>query len=212
METEEERVAREKLEAIGHIEIPLAGSLGKGKVVLVDDDYDGEWVSKYSWYLGKHGYAYRRVSRFEYAELSPDGKFLSGPYKNIPVYLHRVLMGNAFDPINSKKNQLWVDHVNRNKLDNRSCNLRLITPSESAKNRTQGTHRKRDPNSIGYSKYRGVTREYYEHDGNYIHLDTWRVRIEGAESARFDNEKAAALAYNEIAKAKYGEDATLNDV
>jgi len=44
------------------------------------------------------------------------------------VFLHRFVM-------NAKEGQI-TDHINKNKLDNRRCNLRFVTSSQSSLNRT----------------------------------------------------------------------------
>lgn len=49
------------------------------------------------------------------------------------VELHRVIM-NTYN-IKKSDTNFEVDHINRNKLDNRKENLRLVTHSENMKNR-----------------------------------------------------------------------------
>ena len=51
--------------------------------------------------------------------------------KDKKLYLHQIIMGHS----GFGKGQISIDHINRNKLDNRKCNLRLATQSEQNKNR-----------------------------------------------------------------------------
>lgn len=95
-------------------EIPLIGKYGQGKVALVDGDYDGEYFGQYRWYVNKHGYVVR----------SP---FASEGRGTAYIYLHREVQSCPSGKV--------VDHINRNKLDNRSSNLRVATHSENSLNR-----------------------------------------------------------------------------
>lgn len=98
-----------------YIKIPLHGKLGEGKYTLVDGDYDGEYFSQYKWYLLANGYAGR--ARIEETDKT------SSNY----IYPHREI---ARTP-----KGLLTDHKDRDKLNNRSCNLRWATAKENANNR-----------------------------------------------------------------------------
>lgn len=98
--------------------LTLYRKLGKSNVDVFLDDSDYDIVRRYKWYLNNNiGY----VSGFI------DGK---------KVYLHRFIMGY---PANK-----CVDHINRNKLDNRKSNLRICSTRENvinsklSKNNTSG--------------------------------------------------------------------------
>lgn len=71
------------------------------------DTKNFEIVRKYRWYI-KFGYAFAKLN---YKEFS----------------MHHLLFG--------KKDGLITDHINRNKLDNRLCNLRFVTKSQNGMNR-----------------------------------------------------------------------------
>ena len=68
-------------------------------------------------------------------------EIIKGERKGEKIYMHRI--------INNTPKNLFTDHINRNKLDNRQSNLRSLSPSESSQNR--GLFRN---NTSGY---RGVT-------------------------------------------------------
>lgn len=72
------------------------------------DVEDVERVKFYKWSLRNDGYAYAKIN----------GK---------GIKLHRFLFDNIPDG-------MFVDHINRIKLDNRKNNLRLVTPSENNQN------------------------------------------------------------------------------
>lgn len=98
--------------------------LTKGMVALVDDeDYDR--LLKHKWYFGSHGYAVRDT----------------GGRKN----RRAVLMHNE---IICPLPTFVIDHLNREKLDNRKCNLRACTKSQNSFNSF------RKDNASGY---RGVS-------------------------------------------------------
>lgn len=83
-------------------QVQLRGKLGKGKFALVDGA-DFQRVVEKKWYLGMHGYP---VTSWRENGL------------NKSVTLHRFIMGD--------KKGVVVDHINRNKLDNRRENLRFV--------------------------------------------------------------------------------------
>jgi hypothetical protein len=94
---------------------------------------------------------------------------------------------------------LLVDHRNNNTLDNRRANLRLANQSQNMQNR-----RKRRSNVT--SKFRGV---FFDK-----HCCKWRAKI-GYQGkyiylGMYDNEIAAAKAYDAAARRYYGEFARLN--
>ncbi len=80
--------------------------LTQGRKAIIDKD-DYHKVKGYKWYFNSNGYA--RATR---------------NYKRF--YLHRIITG-------ANKNE-QVDHINRNKLDNRRKNLRICTQSENMHN------------------------------------------------------------------------------
>lgn len=87
-----------------------------------------------------------------------------------------------------------IDHVDRNRKNNRIENLRLATYPQNQCNRT---------NFSGKSIYKGV--------GKHAN-GRWRARINGDVIGYFDTETDAALAYNEVALKLHGEFAVLNNV
>lgn len=101
--------------------LKLYGMRGEGKFTLVDGDYDGEYFAQFKWYLDVYGYVYRN----QFIRKIKEGS----EWKNITekILLHRLITG--------RRKGYWSDHINRNKLDNRSRNLRLVSPKESAANR-----------------------------------------------------------------------------
>lgn len=91
--------------------IPVTG----GKYALVDDE-DFEFLMQWKWEETPNGYARRNESKTT----------LSRRVKQTKFYMHRV--------VNSTPKGMDTDHINRNKLDNRKCNLRMVTRSENMRN------------------------------------------------------------------------------
>jgi hypothetical protein len=94
-----------------------------------------------------------------------------------------------------------VDHINRNKLDNRRKNLRIVNRSQNCHNRPK----------YGKSKYRGV---YYKSYISKYKTKPFMAYI-ASNSIRlvigfFSTAKEAALAYDKKALELYGEYAQLN--
>ena len=69
---------------------------------------------------------WNRVSQWKW---SSQGHYLRINRHNRNIYLHHFLIGMPID------RSLQVDHINRNKLDNRKENLRFVTPQENALNK-----------------------------------------------------------------------------
>lgn len=122
--------------------IALRGKNGKGKYVIVDD-IDYEWLNNYKWHYCRDGYAYLSL----YDKRTKLSKHVS---------LHRFIL-------NAPKEK-EVDHINRNKLDNRRLNLRIVTSQQNNWNLNLPKH-----NTSGYM---GVSIFV----GNKINKK-WRARI-----------------------------------
>ena len=144
--------------------------LTQGKVALVDDA-DYELVSQYKWSIGSAGYACRSY-------------MIKRQVFN--VLMHRLIMGNPEQP---------VDHINRDKLDNRRENLRIAT---------HGINRQNVAEVANLTGFRGVS----------FHKGKYRVLIAHNKKrhylGRFDDPVKAAEAYDRKALELYGTHAYLN--
>jgi hypothetical protein len=78
-----------------------------------------------------------------------------GPELNRTYFLHRLILGLGLD------DGRYTDHINRDKLDNRRANLRIVTRPQNNQNQA--------PRKGGTSRYRGVN--FHPHSG------LWAVRV-----------------------------------
>lgn len=111
-------------------------------------------------------------------------------------YFHRVLLGAKLGE--------YVDHINRNPLDNRFCNLRILSKQENCFN----TDSHRDSK---YSDYKGVS--YCSNPAG--RKKRWVAQIKVGDIRKKEyllTEKEAALKYNEWAKKLQGDYCVLNKI
>ena len=106
--------------------IKPTGKFGIDKYIIIDDD-DYYLVKNHSWSL-------RPSSNTFYAKTCINGR---------TVLMHRLILGLK------RGDGREIDHINRNALDNRRCNLRIVSKNEQNQNRSFVK------NSL--SKYRGVS-------------------------------------------------------
>lgn len=154
--------------------------LSRGKFAIVDaSDYD--WLNQWKWSYRPNGYAIRKEN-----VITDDGKL-----KRKTIRMHRIIT-NAPD-------NMEVDHINRNGLDNRRGNLRIVTHAQNMCNQKVRT---------GTSKYKGVI--WYNKNNKWLA----RIRKNGKaiHLGYFVCEIEAALAYNAAALKYHGEFARLNEI
>jgi hypothetical protein len=111
--------------------IALSGKIGTGKFALVDDENYG-YLSQFKWCVSPKGYVYRGTSR--------------GGVKKT-VYMHVEVLPSPEGMV--------TDHINHNKLDNRSRNLRAADHYTNQQNRRKRGCIQRRKYGNGY-KYAGV--------------------------------------------------------
>lgn len=128
------------------------------KEILIDLD-DIDKAKQYHWYV-----------QDEYATAN-----IKENNKRNTIRLHRLIL-NYFD-------KLYIDHINHNRLDNRKCNLRIVTGSQNQQNLT--------PKKNGY---RGVYKSgkkfkaQIKINGKNMYLGTFDL-FEKAKKARIEAEQ-----------------------
>ena len=95
-------------------------TLSKAKISLNKIDV----VTKFKWYLGKDGYPYTFI------------KGGRAPLHRYIWWLNSGVWNNEIVGDDGKITKLYIDHINRDKLDARDENLRASTPAENSYNRT----------------------------------------------------------------------------
>ncbi len=169
--------------------------LTKGKFAIVDDE-DYIFLSRFSWqYI---------LSRDGTESASTNFKLANGRWVRIPM--------NRF--LYKPKIQHKVIFINKNPLDNRKENIKLVTTSEfngtACKmylNLARQGKVRRNPTS----KYKGVSKV---NDSRYI-LKNWRATIQFRGkllTKLFASEKEAGKWYNEKARELFGKTAYQNKI
>ena len=152
--------------------------LSQGKIAIVDDE-DYEHLSQWSWHYGCDGYAVRTVYL--------GGGAKNGKYKKI--FMHNQIM--KF-PVGR-----FVDHIDRNTLNNQKSNLRICTQSQNSANSLT---------RAGSSKFKGVSWNK--------NVKKWQSRImvnyDNKYLGCFGNEEDAARAYDIAAVRLFGQFALTN--
>jgi hypothetical protein len=159
-------------------EIPIT----KGYTAIIDNE-DFDRVKDFKWHYHGKGYAARGYNN--------NGKV-------VIEKMHQRIIGRP-------KGNMEIDHINGNRLDNRRCNLRIVTHQQN----TFNSHRKKPQKpGVNPSRYKGVT---WRNDRN-----KWRscITLNGRKYylGLYNTEEEAALVYNEAAEKFYGEYARLNKI
>jgi hypothetical protein len=155
--------------------------LTQGKFAIVDPERYEE-LAKYKWFTARSegGFYALRMVKAKGSRV-----------KQKAVRMHRVIL----DVPQGK----FIDHINHNGLDNRRANLRVATIQ-------QNTWNKRKQRGNYSSQYKGVTWLKRE--------EKWQVRItckgRSIFIGYFDDEKAAARAYDAKAGELFGDYAAMN--
>jgi len=144
-----------------------------GKTMLVDPDTLSTHGDR-GWYINRQGYV---------------TKDFGGRKNRRRLKLHRLVVSASPGDV--------VDHINGNKLDNRTSNLRICTKTQNTWNRKKQS---------GSSRYKGVTW--------YKPLSKWMAQIQVNRKhlnlGYYESEEAAAKAYDDAALKLYGEYAWVN--
>ena len=96
------------------------------------------------------------------------------------IRLHDVVMALSHE---EKPEGCYVDHINQDKLDNRRCNLRFVTPAENTKNIPLSTLNTSGYVGVSLTK-KGRYRAYITADKRRIELGTYDTLKEAASARR----------------------------
>ncbi len=142
-----------------------------GKAVVIDQKHLN-LIEQYKWCVGE---------KLGYVQTTQQGK---------TIYLHRLIAKASNDDL--------VDHINRNRLDCREVNLRLVNNQQNTCNR--GPNKNQPYKGVGFHKRAKKWRAEIRYQGQYYFL------------GYHPNVREALVAYNTMAKFLFGEYAYLNSI
>lgn len=154
--------------------------LNKNKVAFVDDDLFDE-LNKFKWRADKQHntfYAARTI-------------VVNG--KNKVIYMHRIIL-------NLTDSNVFVDHKNRNGLDNQKENIRTCTNSENQKNMAHREGCSSIYKGVSFHKRCKKWQSQIIINGKSKHLGYFEIEIEAAKK------------YNDYAMIHYREFANINNI
>lgn len=152
--------------------------MNQNKFALVDDE-NYNLLSKFHWYSHPMGYAQTGVWNYK-------------TKRKKTILMHKI--------VNPTPKNVYTDHINQNKLDNRKINLRACTLSFNCANRTKQINNQ--------SGFKGVCKYIQRHAIKWVAY----IRKNGKtfNLGYYWTPQEAALAYNEKAKEFFGDFAYLN--
>lgn len=99
--------------------------------------------------------------------------------------------------------KIIIDHINRNKLDCRRCNLRIANKSVNSLNRSAPSNSKTGCAGVSFNKKKGIYRAYCTINGKQIPLGTYKTAEEAIKARKKFEEYAIYTAMNKGAQNEY---------
>jgi hypothetical protein len=162
--------------------------LTRGMVTVVDDE-DYEWASGIRWCASEGRYG------CFYASHAVRERRLDGTFRTYSRQLQRWLL----DPERKLPRNIKVDHINGDTLDNRRCNLRLCSDSESNANRRM--YKKRGVQFKGvWFNPKGAPQSAYWVSAKLNGKQYWGKRQPDPISAAREYNRLALLLHGEFAR------------
>lgn len=148
------------------VQVPIYRHGKVAAYALVDKD-DYPRIGAHTWRL--HG----RPSGTQYA--FRNGKIAG---RGITTYMHRELLGL----LHGDRRQ--VDHLNRDGLDNRRENLRVVTQAENGQNRSSHRGSSSRYRGVYWDSLRGKWRAKSRLNGAVVHIGYFTDEVAAARAAR----------------------------
>jgi hypothetical protein len=145
------------------VRIPLRRRDGSVRAYAIVDAADADWVNQWHWSFSD-GYAVRNAT--------------SSPGEHHLLGMHRDLMGIGYGDVRD------VDHKDRDRLNNRRSNLRVITKAGNRQNMPGVVTASSRYRGVSWHRHTAKWRAYVCSDGKYRHLGLFTDEVEAAEAAR----------------------------
>ena len=146
------------------------------------DDADFDWLNQWKWWTTGGG---------KYKHYAQRASYPKGGGK-IHISMHRLVLGLT--------TKIECDHINGNGLDNRRSNLRKCSKAQNACNRRPQKKKMGRFKGVIWRKETKKWRAMIRHNKRLIHLGS------------FDDEVAAAIAYNTASLKYHKEFGRLNEI
>lgn len=132
----------------------IEGIMPKGQLFFIDKE-DWDMVKQTSWYVNSNGY------------------LRSNKYGLLSRYIMKEQLTE----------KLLIDHINKNRLDNRKENLRVVTPKENMHNRTVTRNSKSGHNGVTWVEKKNKWFSRIKSNGKITNLGYYE-NLEDAIKAR----------------------------
>jgi hypothetical protein len=142
--------------------------LSNGSEALVDAA-DYEWLNQWNWWVNE-GYAYRQVGQ---------GRTKDSRGQTTGIMMHRLIMDTPAG--------MDTDHINRNRLDNRRSNLRIVDRAQNNYNTGLWANNTSGHKGVSWNKRTKSWRAYIGGVKGRIELGHFK-NIEDAIAARLEAE------------------------
>ena len=142
--------------------IPLRAKDGSVRAYALIDAADAEWVNQWKWCLDGVGYVNR-------ADRS------TGQTRSLK--LHRALLGMTVG------DGLEVDHINRNRLDNRRANLRIVPRAANRQNTNSRRNSTSKHRGVSWNKKAQAWLAQMSVNGKYFRIGLFLSEDEAAQAA-----------------------------
>ncbi len=132
------------------------------------DPSDYGWLSQLTWFAWRNKHYGFYAQSWQYL---PDER-------RVQVHMHRLIMGLAAG------DALEVDHINHDTLDNRRCNLRIVTHATNALNRRIRSDNTSGFKGVSFNKQRQLWQAYINLNRKRFYLGFFSTAAEAGDAYR----------------------------